>query len=95
MIKIVKKRVFGNNSGFHVKEDPNTWTEGDLEHLSRVIIRVSKKFPIKMITYNGVNNYKQYSTKFMDFDIKFDTSSKSNRNTNLKDIKMMLIMECL
>jgi hypothetical protein len=52
-IKKIKKRVFGSNM-FRVKEDPNEWTEKDIDHLARVLIRVSKKSPIKMITYNGV-----------------------------------------
>lgn len=61
MVKTIKKRVFGNNCGFTVKEDPNTWTESDIDHLARVLIRVSKKSPIKMITYNGVGS--QYNMR--------------------------------
>ena len=56
VVKRVKKRIFGNNVGFKVKGDPNTWTEQDLDHMCRVLIRTSRKSPIKMITFHGVKH---------------------------------------
>lgn len=104
----IKKRIFGNNSGFKIKDDPNEWTERDVEYMARLLIRVSKKNKIKMIRFNGVdgiNNprsikYTWSSTygetrEFMDFDVEFDERIKNSRKTNLEDIKMMLIMEVL
>ncbi len=56
MVKTITKRIFGNNAGFRVKEDPNDWNASDVDHMARCIIRASKKHPIKLVQLRGAGH---------------------------------------